>query len=284
MKPYFKSKFFYIITVLTLAAVIIPTVLCSMGLTGVLRSAAGSIMTPLRRGAQSIVDAIDGYAAYFYEFDRLVEENERLRKERAELLEEVHKSRELEEQYDWISEYLELKMQHTDYKMTPADVCGRESGNYSTAFMLDVGSSSGIRRNMTVVTGAGVLGYISEVGGNWSKASSILESSSALGVYDERSGESCVMEGDYTLAREGLCRLRYLEEGADVKVGDRILTSGYGSVYPRGLTVGYVERIEENEYSRSLVAYVRPAAFAEDDADRISQVMIITDYETYTEE
>ena len=92
------------------------------------------------------------------------------------------------------------------------------------------------------------------------------------------------MEGDYTLAREGLCRLRYLEEGADVKVGDRILTSGYGSVYPRGLTVGYVERIEENEYSRSLVAYVRPAAFAEDDADRISQVMIITDYETYTEE
>ena len=126
MKPYFKSKFFYIITALTLAAVIIPTVLCSMGLTGVLRSAVCSIMSPLRRGAQNIVDSIDGYASYFYEFDRLVEENEKLRAERDELLEEVHKSRELEEQYDWISEYLELKMQHTDYKMTPADVCGRE--------------------------------------------------------------------------------------------------------------------------------------------------------------
>lgn len=284
MKAYFKNRFFYIITVLTLAAVIVPTVLCSMGLTGVLRNAAVSLMLPLKRGAQVVVDAIDGYAAYFYEFDRLVEENESLRAERDTLKEELRKSQELEEQYEWISEYLELKMQHMDYKMTPADVCGRESGNYSSVYMLDVGSSLGIEKGMAVVTGDGVLGYITEVGNNWSKACSVLEASSAIGVYVERSGVSCVMEGDYKLSSEGLCRLQYLEENSDIRVGDRILTNGYGSVYPRGLIVGYVESIEENEYSRSIIAYVRPSVFSDSDGDRISEVMVITDYETYTED
>ena len=78
--------------------------------------------------------------------------------------------------------------------------------------------------------------------------------------------------------------MSYLEEGADIKVGDRILTSGYGSVYPRGLIVGYVERVEDNEFSRTVVAYVRPEAFNLTGAEKISKVMVLTDYESYTEQ
>lgn len=282
MKSYFKSKFFYIITALTLAAVIIPTVLSLMGASGVLRSGVNFIMTPFRSLADGLVESLAGYSAYFTEFDRLAEENETLKKENAALIDELSKYRELQEQYEWISEFIELKMQHTDFELTGASVCGRESGNYSSVFMLDAGTSAGIAKNMTVVTGDGVLGYIADVGPNWSKAVSILESSSAVGVYSERSGVAGVLEGDFSLASEGLCRISYLEEGADIEVGDRIMTGGYGSVYPRGIMVGYVERIEQNEFSRSLTAYVRPSAFA-DGEHNISKVMIITDYETTTE-
>jgi len=282
MKSYFKSKFFYIITALTLAAVIIPTVLSLMGVQGVLRSGVNLIMTPFRSLADGFVEGLAGYTAYFTEFDRLSAENEELKKENAALLDELSRSRELEEQYEWISEFIELKMQHMDYELTAASVCGRESGNYSSVFMLDAGSSAGIARNMTVVTGDGVLGYITDVGPNWSKAVSIIESSSAVGVYSERSGVIGVLEGDYSLASEGLCRISYLEEGADIEVGDRILTGGYGSVYPRGIMVGYVEKIEQNEFSRSVTAYVRPAALEEGD-NKISKVMIITDYEATAE-
>ena len=96
----------------------------------------------------------------------------------------------------------------------------------------------------------------------------------------ERTGELCVVEGDHSLINDGICRLNYLSEDSDVQVGDRILSSGYGSVYPRGLVIGYVTEIEKNQYSRSVVAYVTPAATLTTD---ISKIMVITDYETYSE-
>ncbi len=282
MKSFFKSKFFYVITVLTLAAVIVPTTLSYMGVTGVLEGAVNVVMTPLRTLADGVVEGIAGYTEYFTEFDRIKDENERLREENAKLLDDVARSRELEEQYEWISEFIELKMQHMDYKLSAASVCGRESGNYSSVFMLDAGSTAGITKNMTVLTADGVLGYISDVGYNWSRAVSILEDSSSVGVYDERSGSIGVLEGSFELKREGLCRMTYLDENADIEVGDRILTGGYGSVYPRGIIVGYVESVETDEFSRTLDVYVRPAAFKDGERD-ISKVMIITDYETKTE-
>lgn len=284
MKSYFKSKFFYIITFLTLAAVIIPTVLCSMGLSPLFRSAVNTVLTPLRQLSYKAVESLDGYAQYIYNYDRLMEENEALKKQNETLREEVYKSRQLEEQYEWISEYLELKMQRSDFKFTPANVCGRESGNYSSVYMLDVGSADGIKKNMPVLSGGVVLGFIDEVGLNWSKATSILESSTSIGVYDERSGVVGVLEGDYALAAEGIAKINYLEEGADIKVGDRILTSGYGSVYPRGLVVGYVERVEDNEFSRTVSAYIRPEAYNFSSSDNISKVMVVTEYEIYTEQ
>ncbi len=255
-----------------------------MGLTPLLRNGVNTLLTPLRQLSYGIAAGIDGYAEYIYAFDELMEENARLKEENASLKEELYKSLELEEQYEWISEYLELKMQHTDYKFTAASVCGRESGNYSSVFMLDVGTSDGVARDMPVLSRGVVLGYISSVGTNWAKVTSVLDSSASVGVYNERSGEMAVLVGDYTLSKEGLCRLEYLPEGADIKKGDRILTGGYGSVYPRGLTVGYVEKIELDEFSRSVVAYVRPEAFNFSDEDKISEVMVVVDYETYTED
>lgn len=276
MKKHFKSKFFYIISALTLAAVIFPTVLISMGHTDIFRSAVNTLFTPLKKLSLHAVDAIDGYASYFTEFDKLEEENDRLKEELTALREEVHRSKQLEEKYEWLSEYLELKMQNPQYKMKNAMVCGRESGNYGSVFMIDIGSSSGVAVGMPVVTGDGVLGYISETGVNWAKAVSLTESSSSIGAYDERSGALGILKGDYKLSTEGKCLLTYIEEGSDIKEGDRILTGGYGSIYPRGLIIGYVTEIKTDPYSRSITAVVSSSA----ESQRISQVMVITDYES----
>lgn len=279
MKEFLKTKTFIVLLCVALVLTIVPSVLYSMGLSSVLKSAANVVIMPFQKAFNYAADALDGFVSYFTEFDRLAEENESLRAELEELREKSYDAAEIENEYKWLTEYLELKREHTDFIMTSANVTGRESGNYMTVFTLDRGSAHGINVGMPVITADGVVGYVAEVGVNWSKVKTLLESTVSIGVYVERSGEIGLVTSDYIMSRENICEMKYLPDDADVKIGDRVLTSGYGTVYPRGLVLGYVSDIKHDDYSQSTVAYITPTAELSD----LMKVMIITDYEIYME-
>ena len=276
MKQFFKNKFFYIVTVIALIVAIVPTVFYSMGLTFVFRDAVGVILSPAQKLFNYAAEAIDGFSSYFYKFDELVEENNRLKEEIAEYQSQIYESRELEEMYVWMSDFLEVKMRHSDFTLEEASVIGRESGNYSKILTLDVGSSAGIKLTMPVITSDGVVGQVTELGLNWSKVTTILESGSSVGAYIERTDDSGVCTGSYELAPDGLVEMKYIPEDSDVKVGDRVLTSGYGSIYPKDLVIGYVDSVEVDPYSRTLSIKVKCSA----DYSDLSKVMLVTSFET----
>ena len=70
-----------------------------------------------------------------------------------------------------------------------------------------------------------------------------------------------------------------IKEDSDIEVGDKVISSGIGEVYPRGLLIGKVIEFFRDDRTRTLVAVVEPAA----DLDSISKVMIITEYEITSE-
>jgi len=279
MKQFFKNKFFYIMTVLALLFTIVPMIFYSMGLTFVFRDAVCVMLTPMQKVFNYATEALDGFAAYFYKFDELVEENNALRERIAELEKQNYDAAELEERSAWMSSYLEMKTQHTDFKMLSASVTGRENGNYSKILTLDVGTGAGVQLNMPVVTSEGIVGQITELGYNWAKVTTIVEAQSAVGAYIERTDDAGICEGAFELSGDGRCRLSYLPAEADIKEGDRVLSTGFGSVYPRGLVIGYVETVGINEFTRSPDVTVKCAV----DFSELTQVMIITDYEIYVE-
>lgn len=275
MKNYFKSKFFYIITVITLIVTIVPTVFCSMGLSFVFRDMVGIVLTPAQKLFNYAAEGIDGFVSYFYKFDELLEENIRLREQVSQLQSELYDSAEIEEMYEWMSEFLELKMAHNDFELLAASVTGRESGNYSKILTLDVGSGAGVASGMPVITSEGIVGQITEVGYNWCKVTTLVEANSSVGAYVEKTGEAGICTGSFALSSEGLVNFMYLPADAEITAGDRVLSTGYGSIYPRGLTVGYVESVSLNSYSRNLEVTVRSAV----DFTDISSVMVITSFE-----
>jgi len=279
MRQFLKSRFFVVVTVIALILVAVPTILSTFGLADPLRGAVNILMTPLQKGFNYITDALDGYTAYFTEFDELVAENTRLKAQLADLSDRIYTAQETETRNQWLSQFLELKRAHTDFTFADAAITGHESVNYMTVFTVDKGSSHGIRAGMPVVTPDGVLGFVDEVGLTWAKIRTLIEASAAVGACVERTGEDGLIEGSFALSRDGFCRLTYLDAESDVQVGDRIVTSGYGSVYPRGLVIGYVTEIVPDLYSRTLTATVQPAASLTD----LERVMIITSYETVTE-
>lgn len=280
MARFLRSKFFIIALLLAIVLVTVPSVLALMGQGSVVRNVLNVIATPFRFVITKTEESIEGFAMYFREFDEMHEENKALRARLKELEEQMAKSEAVREENEWLYGYLGLRRLHPDYVFEAATVVGRESGNYMTVLTLDCGSANGIKLNMPAITGDGIVGYVSEVGLTWCKVSTIIETATSVGAFVERSGEIGVVKGDYTLKNQGFCQMSYLSTDSDIKVGDRIISSGIGVVYPRGLLIGTVSEIVPDAASRTLSAYIEPAVDLKD----VSRVMIIKDFAGYTEE
>jgi rod shape-determining protein MreC len=129
---------------------------------------------------------------------------------------------------------------------------------------------------MPVVVKEGVVGYVRDVGLNWCMVSTVIETASSVGAYIPRSGATGIVSGDASLRHEGVCKISYLEQNADIQVGDKVYSSGSGSVYPADLEIGEVISVEADEYSRALVATVKPSV----DFSSLQYMMIITGYQS----
>lgn len=275
----FKSRFFIISLAVALLLSIVPGVLCAMGQGSYIRSAIVTVATPFRWAFTKVGEGLSGFSLYFRTLEELRDENESLRAELDSYKNLVYDAELIQEENDFYSDYLGIKEEHVDFLFEDATVVGHESTNYRKVLTLSKGTLHGIEVNMPVITEEGLVGHITEVGATWSKAEIITESSSAVGGYIERSGTLGVVEGTYELRTEGLCRMVYIEADSDIRVGDKVLSSGVGEVYPRGLLIGKVTSVSVDENTRTLTAVIEPAA----DLDSISKVMIITEYEIVSE-
>ncbi|MBE6538077.1 MAG: rod shape-determining protein MreC [Ruminococcaceae bacterium] len=280
MSKFLRSRFFIIALLIAIVLVTVPSVLSFMGLGSSVRSALGTLATPFRYCFTQVAQAADGFISYFKEFDAINAENRILKDKNAELQNKLRDVEAIKEENEWLYAYLGLKREHIDYEFESALVIGRESGNYMTVLTLNRGSMHDIETNMPVVTENGIVGYVSEAGANWCKVVTILETASSVGAYVKRSGELGLVEGVYELKDNGICQMSYLPSDADIKVGDIILSSGIGSFYPRGLVIGTVTELVPDEFSRSLIARIKPSA----DLTDLRRVMIIKDFNAYTED
>lgn len=274
---FFKSKFFVICVAVALLLVLVPSMLSVFGYSGIVRSALKTVATPFEWCGTQVANAINGFVDVFTEYDELRAENEELRQKLSELEDNAYENEVLRDQNDWLKKYLGLKTQNPSVEVTNATVIARESGNYATVLTINRGSVHGILKRMPVITEDGVFGYVSECGLDWSKVVTIVETASSVSVYSERTGITGVVEGDTALREKGYCLMTYIPANADIKVGDRIFTSGSGSIYPSGLLVGEIVEISADEQTRTLSAVIKPSIDFTD-VDGINNLMVVIGY------
>ena len=113
-------------------------------------------------------------------------------------------------------------------------------GAYVRSLMVHAGSGNGVARGQAAVTGEGLVGRVSEVGSRAARIILVTDLNSRVPVVVEGSQQRAVLTGDNS---ERPC-LHYLDVGAGIKVGDRVVTSGQGGVFPPGLPVGVVASLD----------------------------------------
>ena len=274
---FFKSKFFIISVIAALILVLVPSMLSVFGYSGLVRNAIKTAATPFEWCGRQIADSVNGFVSVFTEYDELLEENKELKEKIESLENDAYENAVLRDQNDWLKQYLNLKEQNNTFSITNATVISREAGNYATVLTVNKGTVHGVKKNMPVITEDGVFGYVSECGLDWAKVVSIVETASAVSVYSDRTGVTGVVEGDTTLRKDGFCVMTYIASNADIKVGDKIFTSGNGNIYPSGLLVGEIAEISADEATRTLSATIKPSVDFENIED-IKNIMIVMGY------
>jgi rod shape-determining protein MreC len=271
-----KSKFFVVCVIIAVILVLVPSVLATFGQVDLIRSGLKTIAKPFEWCGSRFAAAVDGFVAVFTDYDDLVKENEALKTEIEALKDQAADNSVLQQENAWLKEYLELHNDNPGFVLADADIISFEAGNYSTVLTLNKGSVHGIKKNMPVITSHGLLGHVTEAGLDWCKVVSIVETSSTVGVYTDRTGVIGTIEGDLALRQQGKCLMSYSAD-ADIKPGDRVYTSGTGSVYPNGLFIGRIISVEPDEVTRRLLAVVEPSIDFSS-LEKLGSVMIIRGY------
>ena len=153
------------------------------------------------------------------------------------------------------------------YASVVANVIGRDPSNWNASLVIDRGQKDGIKVGMPVVSTLGVVGRIFEIGNTTSKVVLLSDPSFSVAALVQRTRESGLLSGSLG----GLCRLEYLTDKADVKVGDRVITSKLSSAFPEGILIGQIQDVQASESSHSVECYVSPAV----DLAQIEEVIVI---------
>ena len=275
----FRNKFFVICLSIAVVLAAATSTFSIMGYPMLARNIVGVVTSPIRLGVTAVTNAIEGFSLYFGGIDKLAEENESLRQENATLKEQAEKTALLEAENRRLRAYLGMKIEYPSCLMEEAMIISRETGNYATVFTLNKGTLHGIEVNMPVIVESGIVGYVKAVGLNWCTVYTVIETATSVGAYIPRTGVTGLVEGDFSLKNEGQCKLHLVEGSQEIAVGDRVLSSGMGSVYPADVAIGEVVAIGMDEYNRTLVATVKPYV----DFSSLEWVMIVTGYEEQAE-
>ncbi len=142
---------------------------------------------------------------------------------------------------------LGYKQVSVQFDLVAAGVIGRESVTWSSVITINRGTLDGVANNMAVVTEMGLVGHVLEAGPNTSKVQLILDPRSSVGTLIQRpdSRVAGIVEGDMNNPTHP--RMVNIPKDANVQVEDAVVTSGFGGVYPKGIVVGKIKEIHNDE-------------------------------------
>jgi rod shape-determining protein MreC len=224
------------------------------------------MLKPVLNVEASIADDTNGFVHDYFDLVNVRQQNARLR-EQVDVLEgQRTRLAELEVENRHLSDLLELR-DALAMGAVAARVIGADATELSRTLILSQGSNGGLRRDLPVISTAGVVGKLIAVAPNASRVLLIDDHNSGLDAFDQRSRARGIIAG----LLNGELTMKYVDRTEDVKPGDSVVTSGMDGIFPRGLLVGQITRISQEGPGLFLNVDIRPAA----DFGKLEQVLIL---------
>ena len=276
MKDFFDTWKFKILVGI---AVFLAAIMAYAGANGRLTAAPQEILSvavaPFQRAAAAVSNGVSSLWEKYTNIDAILEENEKLTTENAELRGQMVDYDKLKAENEAYKALTNIQEQHPEMSYVSSFVIGRDPLDSFYGFTLDQGSLDGVEANDAITSDEGyLLGVVTEVDLTSCKVMTILHPSfNAAGVVSHtRDNGIITVSADY--AAEGLCILSNLSRSTLTKANDQVITTGLGGVFPPDVLVGVVQELVPEASGKSTIAVLKPGA----DPRTVKHVFIITNY------
>jgi rod shape-determining protein MreC len=220
-----------------------------------LRSGFSVLLRPVREVLRAPTDVAAELNGFFTRHRLLQKERDALLTERAGLLVSVNAARDMARENAELRALLQIQA-HPGQRLVQAALLYQGHDWFDQRITLDRGGEAGLRAGLPVVDVGGLLGQLSRVDPGSSELTLVSSPEQMTPVFIQRTGQRGLVAGS---GRNQL-ELRFMPSHTDIRVGDRLLTSGIDRVYPAGIPVAWVSRVSRSQSSPYLRVECLPLA------------------------
>lgn len=234
--------------------------------------AVSLVLSPFQQATDWVANEIRYVTSVVWEVSTLYEQNKMLRNEVEQLRGINLQANEALAENERLRTMIGYQHSARQFDFVAARVIGRESETWSSMIVIDRGTLNGIQNDMPVVTPQGLVGRVVEAGPNSSKVQLILDPRSSVGTIVQRaeSRVTGIVQGD--MDNPTMPQMVNIPKNADVVEGDVIVTSGFGGIYPKGIIVGLVSSLKNDDGGLLKIGVLESAV----DFQKLEDVMVIT--------
>lgn len=276
MKAFVKSKAFRVL----LAMVIILLAGIAVSASGKnnsspLTSAVSTVFSPLSRFSSFVSSKLDSLTGGFVSASSYRQRVAELEDQVADYQSKLVDYEKYKKQVEAYEKFLEIKEKNPDFQFSAGTVIGRDSADTFGSFRLNCGTLDGVSVNDPVISGEYLIGIVAEVTPTTCIVLSVFDPKVNASAYEIRTGEMGYINTDVKTALKSHIKFAGLTKETAIAEGGIVCTSGVGGIFPRGLIIGTVSEVREDEGDISYYAVVEP----EIDIDKIQDAFVITDFE-----
>jgi rod shape-determining protein MreC len=193
-------------------------------------------------------------------------DNLALLEENRKLLNSIASFKETEQENLRLRKLLQFE-EHLNLKSVVARVIAKDVSTEFRSIRINRGETSGIQRNMAVVTNEGIVGRVLRTTPDTSDVVTILDLLSSIDAILERSRARGIVEG----LTDEVCQLKYALRTDDIQPEDLLISSGLGGIFPKGIAIGVVSKVHRKPFGITQEVEVRPSV----DFSKLEEVLVI---------
>lgn len=240
---------------------------------GPLNTVSETIFIPMQKGINGIGTYLNNKSDHFQTLSEVQNENKKLKDKVADLTTENSTLKLEQYELDNLRKLYALDQKYPSYKKVGARVIGKDAGNWFSTFTIDKGTKDGIKVDMNVIAGGGLVGIVTEVGKHSATVRSIIDDRTNVSGMLLSTSDRCMVEGNLkTMTEKQAIEFSILKDEKNMAaVGDQVVTSQISDKYLQGILIGYVSSITKEANNLTKKGTITPVV----DFEHLEEVLVI---------